>query len=184
MCIRDRVYRAPGTAETKTNGCISNCGTDVHSESSPRSSQLRIGYFESWNLQRPCLNMDISQLQGNTDYSYVHFAFANITSDWQVDVSGAQDQFDGFVKLTGISRILSFGGWGFSTDAYTHTIFRTGVRDGHRQTLATNIVNFIVANNLDGVDFDWEYPGVGQYHSKPAEDKPQPRGVSDRFCSC
>lgn len=28
------------------------------------------------------------------------------------------------------------------------------------RTLAKNIVKFVTDNDLDGVDFDWEYPGV------------------------
>jgi chitinase len=111
-------------------------------------------------LQRTCANMDISKVTDGGYYTHVHFAFANITTDWQVDVSGLKDQFDGLVKLTGIQRILSFGGWGFSTDPYTFNIFRTGVLDGNRQKLAANIAKFIGDNGLDGVDFDWEYPGV------------------------
>ena len=27
-------------------------------------------------------------------------------------------------------------------------------------TFATNVVNFLNKNGLDGVDFDWEYPGT------------------------
>jgi chitinase len=103
--------------------------------------------------------MDISKVT-DSNYTHVHFAFANITTDWQVDVSGVLDQYTGFQNLQGIKRILSFGGWGFSTDPYTFTIFRDGVKDGARQILANNIVQFIVDANLDGVDFDWEYPGV------------------------
>jgi GH18 family chitinase len=104
--------------------------------------------------------MDISKMVEDGYYTHVHWAFGNITENWEVDVSGSQEQFDGLLKLEGIQRIMSFGGWGFSTDAYTHNIFRTGVRDGNRQTLSANVVKFIVDNNLDGVDFDWEYPGV------------------------
>jgi chitinase len=155
-----RSYRAPGTSAPKTNGCISNCGTDVVSENVGLETPRRIAYFEAWNKQRPCETMDISKVTDSGRYTHVHFGFGNVTTAWEVDVSGAQDQFDGLVALKGIKRILSFGGWGFSTDAYTFNIFRTGVLDGNRQTLAANIASFIVDNNLDGVDFDWEYPGV------------------------
>ncbi|KAI9371712.1 hypothetical protein BJX61DRAFT_12353 [Aspergillus egyptiacus] len=151
---------APGTAKKKTNGCISNCGTEIKSTEVYLPYPRRIGYFENWNLDRPCANMDISKMTDGDYYTHVHWAFANVTEDWQVDVSGAQEQFDGLLKLENIERIVSFGGWGFSTDAYTHHIFRTGVRDGNRQILAENVVNFIVDNDLDGVDFDWEYPGA------------------------
>jgi GH18 family chitinase len=153
-------HRAPGTAKKDTNGCISNCGTKVKSTSVVTGKPKRIGYFEAWNLNRKCANMDISKMTDGGDYTHVHWAFGNITESWEVDVSGLQDQFDGLLKLQGIQRIMSFGGWGFSTDAYTHNIFRNGVRDGNRQILAANVAKFIVDNGLDGVDFDWEYPGV------------------------
>jgi GH18 family chitinase len=55
---------------------------------------------------------------------------------------------------------LSFGGWSFSTDYDTFPIFRQGVTVGERQTFANNVASFIVDNGLDGVDFDWEYPGA------------------------
>jgi GH18 family chitinase len=32
------------------------------------------------------------------------------------------------------------------------------VRPGNRDRLATNLVNFILQNDLDGIDFDWEHP--------------------------
>lgn len=127
------LHRAPGTARAGTNGCISNCGTSITNNGDKPDQLKRIAYFESWNLQRLCLNMDISKLQDNNYYTHVHFAFANLTTDWQVDVSGAQNEFNGLLKLTGITRILSFGGWGFSTTLYTFNIFRNGVKDGYRQ---------------------------------------------------
>ncbi|KAL3477790.1 glycoside hydrolase superfamily [Aspergillus californicus] len=151
---------APGTAKNNTNGCISNCGTEVKSSDSPISTPRRIGYFEAWNLDRSCANMDVSKMTDDGYYTHVHWAFGNITESYEVDVSGLQEQFDGLLELQDIKRIMSFGGWGFSTDAYTHQIFRTGVRDGNRQILAANVVEFIVDNDLDGVDFDWEYPGA------------------------
>jgi chitinase len=103
--------------------------------------------------------MDISKIQGS-DYTHVHFAFANITNAFQVDVSGSQKQFDGLKKLTGIKRIVSFGGWGFSTSPASAPIFRNGVTAADRATFISNVVKFVSDNGLDGVDFDWEYPGV------------------------
>jgi GH18 family chitinase len=62
--------------------------------------------------------------------------------------------------LKGPKRIISFGGWDFSTGPDTYTIFRDGVNVVNRNKLATNIANFVNQHNLDGVDIDWEYPGV------------------------
>ena len=39
-------------------------------------------------------------------------------------------------------------------------IFRDGVTSANAETMATNMANFIIKNNLDGIDIDWEYPGV------------------------
>jgi chitinase len=42
---------APGTAAPGSNGCISNCGTEIVA-SSPPSTFARMGYFEAFNNQR------------------------------------------------------------------------------------------------------------------------------------
>jgi GH18 family chitinase len=60
----------------------------------------------------------------------------------------------------GAKRILSIGGWDFSTNPSTYNIFREGVTAANRLTMATNIAKFINDNDLDGVNIDWEYPGV------------------------
>ncbi|OCK75262.1 glycoside hydrolase family 18 protein [Lepidopterella palustris CBS 459.81] len=150
---------APGTATPGTNGCISNCGSDIVNNGSPPSSFMSVAYFEGFNDQRPCVNMDVSQID-TSKYTHVHFAFATITHDFQVDISSIRSQFVKFAQLKGTRRILSFGGWTFSTDPSTYMIFRNGVTAANRNTLATNIANFIKAHNLDGVDIDWEYPGA------------------------
>lgn len=149
----------PGTAQIGTNGCISNCGTAIVNNAGTLPSFNQLGYFEAWNLERPCLHMDVSKLQ-NSKYDIIHFAFANITADFKVDVGHVKEQFNGFTKLTGLSRVLSFGGWTFSTALDTYAIFRSSVTDANRDAFANAVVAFAVNNNLDGLDFDWEYPGV------------------------
>jgi len=151
---------APGTAQAGTNGCISNCGTNIV-RSAPPATFLNIAYFEGYSLDRPCLNMDARQLD-TAKYTHIHFAFATLTSDYEVVIGDnlATFEFKEFVTLSGPKRILSIGGWDFSTSPSTYTIFREGVTAANRVTMATNIANFIKANNLDGVDIDWEYPGV------------------------
>jgi len=76
-------------------------------------------------------------------------------------MEGIEDQFE---KLKGwntkIKKIVSFGGWAFSTEPETINIFRAGVLEQNREKFATNVANFIKSNGLDGVDFDWEYPGA------------------------
>lgn len=150
-----------------------------------------MAYYEAFNNQRPCLNLDVQSidevmktggengsLEIDSAWSYIHFAFANITEDFKPDVSSVQDEFDSFKKLkapTGYEgvikqKILSFGGWSFSTDIDSYAIFRKGVTDAQRSLFATNVVSFANDNNLDGLDFDWEYPGAPDIPGIPAGD--------------
>ena len=52
---------APGTHKAHTNGCISNCGTDiVNNGIKPANPLFRVGYFGGYNFKRSCLNTDVS----------------------------------------------------------------------------------------------------------------------------
>ncbi|KAJ7505174.1 glycoside hydrolase superfamily [Mycena galericulata] len=157
---------APGTAAPGTNGCISNCGTEIIS-GSPPPDFLHVAYFEAFNIERPCLNMDIMQLD-TTQYTHVHFAFLGLTSTFDY-----QDQFNKFVKLTGIKRLVrsrTMTCWAMSTDPDTYTIFRDAVSSSaNQQTFASNLVAFVEQYGLDGIDIDWEYPGEQDIPGIPAD---------------
>jgi hypothetical protein len=145
---------APGTTT-----CVSNCGNDII-QSNPPASQIRIAYFEAWNENRPCLHMRVDDID-KSRYTHIHFAFAEITPDtFQVDVSKVQQQFDMFKAMTGIKKIISFGGWDFSVLLPTYRILRTAVLPENRGTFGKNLLKFVQDHNLDGIDLDWEYPGV------------------------
>lgn len=159
---------APGTSAPKTNGCIANCGMGIIS-SGPPAKKIKVAYFESWNWGRACLNMHVDSIDTSV-YTHIHFAFANITADFQVDVSGAQGEFDRFKKMTGVKKIMSFGGWAFSTEPGTSSILREATKAGNRAKFTTNLSIFAAANGLDGIDLDWEYPGVPSSPGVPGGD--------------
>ncbi|KAL2784674.1 hypothetical protein BJX66DRAFT_348146 [Aspergillus keveii] len=150
---------APGTSQPGANGCVSNCGMEITNNNAPPASFAHVAYFEAWNRERPCLHMDVTEID-TQKYTHIHFAFADITPDFQVDVSKVQAQFNMMKTMTGIKRIISFGGWAFSTEAPTYTIFREGVTAANRETFAQAVVDFVNAHGLEGVDFDWEYPSA------------------------
>lgn len=158
---------APGTAALGQNGCISNCGVNITNNSQPPSSFASVTYYEAFNNQRPCLNMNVSSIPVSK-YTHVHFAYANITSNFTISVDGAPTEFETFAGIKGTKRIVSFGGWAFSTDPLTYMIFREGVKLANRNKLAQDVVDFIEAHDLDGVDFDWEYPGEPDIAGIPA----------------
>ncbi|KAM0510822.1 hypothetical protein ACHAPE_010505 [Trichoderma viride] len=159
---------APGTSAAK-NGCISSCGRDII-KSTPPFKEMRIAYYESWNSNRKCLNMDVDQID-TSKYTHIHFAFANITSSFAIDISGAQGQFDRFKAMpSSVKKIISFGGWDFSTKPGTFNILREATKAANRATFQSNVVAFIKQHNLDGVDIDWEYPGAPDIPDIPAGD--------------
>jgi len=163
FCIDTTVKDTPGTNKNGTNGCISNCGLDIVNNKAGPASFAKIGYFESWNpYTRPCLTMDINDIDklDEKGYTHIHFAFANLTEDFVPDVSGTQDQWDKFVNLKNVKRIVAFGGWAFSNEPGTNHIIRAGVMPANRARFAQNIINFVNSTGIDGVDFDWEYPGA------------------------
>ena len=145
---------APGTT-----GCVSNCGITITRSPSPPTQFVKVGYYEGFNLDRPCLTMTADQIPAG--YSHVHFSFAGIKSDLSVNLSpGSATQFLLFIKQTGYKKILAFGGWSFSTNTDSTPIFRASYTDADRLKFAQNVATVVNGFGLDGVDFDWEYPGA------------------------
>ncbi|KAH8879284.1 glycoside hydrolase [Thozetella sp. PMI_491] len=141
----------------------------LHNGWDPPATEFRVGYFEAWNAERPCLRMHANQIDTSA-YTHVHFAFVNLTEDFKPDVSSVQDEFDLFKSLTGVKRIVSFGGWAFSTSAGTWPIFKNAVLPANRNTFKNNVLKFVNDNGLDGADFDWEYPAAPDIDGVPPGD--------------
>jgi hypothetical protein len=149
----------PGTSEKGKHGCIANCGMEIVNNGQGPDSFRKIGYFEGWNLDRPCLNMHVGRI--DKSYSHIHFSFGEISKDFNVVIPDeVKDQFAEFKKATSYKKILAFGGWSFSTDFDTSPIFGQSVSGGNRAAFADRVIQFAKDNGLDGLDFDWEYPSV------------------------
>lgn len=52
-------------------------------QSDPPATPIKIGYFEAFSIDRPCLYMDASQID-TKKYTHLHFAFANISEEYKV----------------------------------------------------------------------------------------------------
>lgn len=141
------------TSEFCGDNCYSNCGIgnlhDGHSS----------GTIAYW--------MDGGSLN-NLDYDIVHYAFVDINSDFSI--SDSKFSSSGFMNISP-KKVVSFGGWDFSTNSVTYNVFRSGVQRSNMEILSTNIANFANKYNLDGVDLDWEYPGAPDIPGIPPDDK-------------
>lgn len=151
----------PGSKlEGYSSSCVSNCGNEIKQNSGPPTAFNRIGYYESWNLGRDCLWLNASNANTDGTYTHMHWGFAEIDPNtWKPIITDPHGQWEGFKKLENIKKIISFGGWAYSTEPATYNIIRSAIIT-NRETFATNIAQFLEDEGLDGVDIDWEYPGV------------------------
>ena len=150
----------PGTSAPGENGCIANCGMKLVNNDTPPKQYRKIGYFEGWNYNRKCLNMHVDDIEDG--YTHIHFAFGEFTSNLDVLIKDdTKEQWKAFLKAKrDYKKILSFGGWEFSNAPSTSGLFRKAVSAGNRNSVADRLVKFVKDNGIDGLDFDWEYPGA------------------------
>ncbi|KAK2760814.1 hypothetical protein FQN54_002052 [Arachnomyces sp. PD_36] len=160
---------SPGDVKPGTNGCISNCGTEIVNNDEGPETFRSIAYFEAFNGDRSCLYMDVTDID-TSQHTHLHFSFIDLTSSFGVSTKSVQAQFDKLLKIEGISRIAVFGGWTASTHPSTYYIFRDGVKPENRELLTDNLAAFINDNDLEGIDIDWEYPSAPDIPGIPPGD--------------
>ncbi|KLU90375.1 hypothetical protein MAPG_09337 [Magnaporthiopsis poae ATCC 64411] len=156
----------PGTSALR-NGCVSSCGMDIVQSSAPASFG-RVGYYESWNFNRECLHQLVEGANTDGTYTIIHWAFAEInTADWTVKIVDKSEQWESFKSMS-YKKVISFGGWAFSNEPGTYDILRQAMLPANRDMFASNVAKFLADEGLDGVDFDWEYPGATDIPGTPA----------------
>ncbi|KAJ6539729.1 glycoside hydrolase family 18 protein [Mycena capillaripes] len=93
-------------------------------------------------------------------YTHLTYAFAETTSDVRaVTLNGSDPEilpkFVAAAHAHGVKALVSVGGWSGSL------FWSSNVATAHNRTLfVKTLVNFAKKYNLDGLDFDWEYPGT------------------------
>ncbi|KAF4508203.1 hypothetical protein G6O67_004613 [Ophiocordyceps sinensis] len=142
------------------NTCVSNCGMEMKQNSGPPQSFQRIGYYESWNLQRDCLWLKAKNANTDGSYTHIHWGFADIEpGSWKPVIKDPGGQWNDFKALANVKRVVSFGGWAYSTEPASYGIIRSAIIY-HREEFATNLAEFAQNEGIDGIDIDWEYPGA------------------------
>ncbi|KAG9191337.1 chitinase [Alternaria panax] len=150
----------PGTKLKEfQNTCVSNCGNKIKQNSGPPAKYSRVGYYESYNFNRECLWLSSKNANTDGSYTHMHWGFADIDPNtWKPIITDPDKQWDDFKKLN-LKRIVSFGGWAYSTEPATYNIIRRAIID-NRETFARNLAQFAKDEGIDGIDIDWEYPGA------------------------
>jgi len=102
----------------------------------------------------------------------INYAFANIEGGRMV--TGFGEDAKNFAFLAGLKQqnpsltvLVSVGGWLWSTN-----FSDISLTPQSRKLFIQSVMDFLSRYNLDGLDIDWEYPGmVGSGHPFRAEDK-------------
>ncbi|KAJ1946929.1 hypothetical protein GGF37_000828 [Kickxella alabastrina] len=145
---------APGT-----KGCETNCDIGYVKGSAP-AEFINVGYYETWSKGWSCMNGGILAVDWSK-YTHIHYSFADIGLNLNVTMDEmAAAEFGSFLRVSGVKKVVSFGGWGISTDVATYTHLRNAMLPANVDAAVANVVSFLTSNGLDGIDIDWEYPGA------------------------
>ena len=119
-----------------------------------RGGALSAGQFDATNLTR------------------INYAFANIQDGRMVTGSPADAENFAFLRSLrtakpNLTLLVSVGGWLWSTNFSDMALTRES-----RTVFEDSVMQFLTRYDLDGLDIDWEYPGLpGAGHPFRPEDK-------------
>ncbi|THH31015.1 hypothetical protein EUX98_g3198 [Antrodiella citrinella] len=126
--------------------------TPTASDSATSSNQFVAStWYTSWHES----TLPLEDLSWDK-YTSVAYAFATTTEDPKVVASIDDGLLTNFVTSAhhnSVTAILSVGGWTGSE------YFSWHVAEENRTTFVQTMVNLVNQYSLDGLEFDWEYPG-------------------------
>jgi chitinase len=135
---------------------IASCssGKKEAETSSPKEYKV-IGYIAGWKGVDPD-KIDVEKL------THINYAFANVIDGAVIEGEGrAEQDRENLIKLNSLKAknpdlkiLISIGGWtwskGFSDAVLT---------EDSRKKFTDSAIDYLIRHQLDGLDFDWEYPG-------------------------
>jgi chitinase len=111
-----------------------------------------VGYYPSWSKgSYPYTAIQYQHL------THIAHAFIFPYADGSIDYTSftTYPQLISTAHQRGVNVVISVGGW---DDVRTPDYAAMAADTAARRKFVNNLVQFIVANNYDGTDLDWEYP--------------------------
>ncbi|KAF4828354.1 Killer toxin subunits alpha/beta [Colletotrichum tropicale] len=146
--------------------CGSNIPPQPQCDAGARSSDGRtIGYYEGWNLARPCGRMAPKDIPLGI-YTHINFAFAllNPKTFRLDDMDAGTASLYGDVaalklKQPDLEVWIAIGGWAMNDPGPYQTAFSDMAgSEANQDAFFDSLLTFMKKYDLDGVDLDWEYP--------------------------
>ncbi|MEJ5995127.1 glycoside hydrolase family 18 protein [Pedobacter sp. Du54] len=114
-----------------------------------------IGYVTGYNGLIDPETINAKQL------THINYAFVNVKNN-QAYLDNEKRDTENFKRLNSLKQknpalqlLISIGGWSWSEN-FSNAV----LTDSLRKNFAASAVNIIRKHQLDGVDIDWEYPGM------------------------
>ncbi len=146
--------------------CLPVLISPVDCAASPKSGNAVVGYVFPQNTELQSGQIDASKL------TRINYAFANIENGRMVN--GFSRDKENFAYLRSLKQenpdltiLVSVGGWLWSTNFSDVSLTAQS-----RAIFVQSVMEFLGLYDLDGLDIDWEYPGMpGSGHPFRPEDK-------------
>ncbi|KAJ1959578.1 hypothetical protein GGI12_004262, partial [Dipsacomyces acuminosporus] len=108
-----------------------------------------IGYYPSWKRAKMD-GVDFSK------YTHMNLAFSIPKADgtFSFEDDWAMQQIMKPLRAGKVKVLMSVGGW-TGSNHFSNIVKSQSSKD----TLIKSMVDYVKANELDGIDIDWEYPG-------------------------
>ncbi|KAH9429166.1 hypothetical protein MCOR02_010574 [Pyricularia oryzae] len=120
------------------------------------AGKVSTGYFAGYHAKRKGVTFGVDQIPWDK-YDDVKYAFAETTADGSLDLSkSAPEELPKFVDAAhahGKKAQVALGGWAGSI----HFSSNVGSPE-NRTAFVKTCLDLVQKYNLDGLDFDWEYP--------------------------
>ncbi|TLD14170.1 uncharacterized protein PgNI_02870 [Pyricularia grisea] len=133
------------------------CPTKNNSTASQAATgKVATGYFAGYHANRTGVSFGVDQIQWDR-FDDVKYAFAETTASGGLDLSqSAPDQLPKFVEAAHAHNVkaqVAIGGWSGSI------YFSSSLGSPENRTaFVKTCLDLVQKYNLDGIDFDWEYP--------------------------
>ncbi|KAF2124900.1 glycoside hydrolase family 18 protein [Dothidotthia symphoricarpi CBS 119687] len=166
-----------GFCGTTVDFCGPNPVPHPQCDLSQRTADARtIGYYEGWNYQRPCGNMEPEDIPLG-HWTHINFAFALInpkTFHIEDMDPGTGSRYDRVAALKerqpDLKVWIAVGGWAMNDPGpYRTTFSDMAASEANQDKFFDSLLTFMKRYNLDGVDLDWEYPVAEDRGGIPAD---------------
>lgn len=130
-----------------------------------------IGYIAGWK------GVDTSEIHAEK-LTHINYAFANVVNGRVIEGEGREEQDKQNLALLrslksknpDLKILISVGGWTWSKGFSDAVLTEEG-----RKVLTASAIDYLLRHDLDGLDFDWEYPAY------PGDDNPYRPEDKDNF---